>query len=311
MKKTMKDFDLFEEVDLGFDPKSKEMKTFLTNITPTIAAYILANHNKDNRKVVKSQVKKIAKSIREDGWLEDGQPLTFNVDGNITEFQHRLLAIIEAGVTIRCVVVLGVAPGCFTKCAPAKPRKAEDEIQRKDKTATQSEASTLRQLLKRRQGNPLTIQNAIDKWIIWREYVRSGRTLVDGFFDSVSEYDSWERTFAAWAALMGSINESEVAETFLSLLQSEILDDESACCLTREFKSFFEDNSVYLSATGRTDMVYYLLCIASDRLKKQSDGEILLGVTVDKLTHDTLKKSGFYRKFLENVDNIQISKPPF
>ena len=58
-------------------------------------------------------------------------------------------------------------------------------------------------------------------------------------------------------------------------------------------------------------MIYYLLCIASDRLKKQSDGEIQLGVTPDKLNHDALKRSGFYRKFLENVDNIQISKPPF
>ena len=86
---------------------------------------------------------------------EDGQPLTFNNDGNITEFQHRLFAIVETGVTVRVVVVLGVDVGCFTKCAPTKPRKAEDgEIQRKDKTATQSGASTLRQLLKRRQGDP-------------------------------------------------------------------------------------------------------------------------------------------------------------
>lgn len=68
MKKTIKEFDLLENVDLGFDPKSKEIKTFLMNITPEIAAYILANHNKDNRKVVKSQVKKIASSIRKDGW---------------------------------------------------------------------------------------------------------------------------------------------------------------------------------------------------------------------------------------------------
>ena len=303
----MKEFDLYEDVGLGFNPKSKEMKTFLMNVTPEIAAYILANHNKDNRKVVRSQVKKIADSIRKDGWLEDGQPLTFNIDGNITEFQHRLYAIVETEVTVRVVVVLGVDVGCFTKCAPAKPRKAEDEIQRKDKTATQSEASTLRQLLKRRQGVPLTIQNAIKNWVFWKKYVREGRKLVDGFFDSVSEYASWERTFAAWAALMLSIGEEETAETFLSLLQSEILDDESACCLTREFKFFFEENSVYLSATGRTDMIYYLLCIASDRLKKQSDGEIQLGITTDKLNHDSLKKGGFYRKFLENVNNIQVS----
>ena len=58
-------------------------------------------------------------------------------------------------------------------------------------------------------------------------------------------------------------------------------------------------------------MIYYLLCIASDRLKKQTDGEIQLGVTPDKLNHDVLKKSGFYRKFLENVNNVQVARLPF
>lgn len=185
---------------LGFDPCSKEYKTFIIDVTPSIAKYILEHHNKDNRKIVKSQVKSIARSIRKDGWLEDGQPLTFNVEGNITEAQHRLLAIIETGVTVRMIVVLGVDIGCFTKCAPAKPRKAEDEIQRKDKTATQSEVSTLRQVLVRRQGVKLTIQNAIEQWLGWRYVVREGRKLVDEFFDSVDDYNPWERTFAAWVS---------------------------------------------------------------------------------------------------------------
>ena len=51
--------------------------------------------------------------------------------------------------------------------------------------------------------------------------------------------------------------------------------------------------------------------MASDRLKKQTDGEIQLGVTPDKLNHDALKKSGFYRKFLENVNNVQVARLPF
>ena len=81
-----------------------------------------------------SQVNKIAKSIRTDGWLRDGQPLTFNIEGNITEGQHRLHAIVAEDVTVPMIVVLGVQLDCFTNVAPASPRRPEDEIQRKDKS---------------------------------------------------------------------------------------------------------------------------------------------------------------------------------
>ena len=291
---------------LGFNPYSKEADSFIIEITPEQAQYILDNHNEDNRKLVKSQVNNIVRSINNDGWLFDGQPLTFNIEGNITEFQHRLHAIVETGVTAKISVTLGVATGCFTKCAPAKPRKAEDEIQRKDKTATQSEASTLRQVLIRRKGAKLTIQNAIDQWRCWKAYVRNGRKLVDTFFDEIDKYNPWERTFAAWAALMKSIGQEKIVEDFLDLLQSEIKDDTSPCCLTREFKEFFEKESVYMSNAGRTEFVYQLLCVASDRMIKDPTGNIQLNLKIDKCNHEYLSKKGVYRKFLENPQNIVL-----
>ena len=120
---------------LGFNPISNTISTFEMDVSPQMAQYILIHHNKDNRKVTNSQVNKISKSIREDGWLRDGQPLTFNVEGNITEGQHRLHAIVAEGVTVPMVIVLGVELDCFTNVAPAKPRRPEDEIQRNDKSA--------------------------------------------------------------------------------------------------------------------------------------------------------------------------------
>ena len=291
---------------LGFNPYSKEADAFLIEITPEQAQYILDYHNGDNRKLVKSQVNNIVKSINKDGWLFDGQPLTFNIEGNITEFQHRLHAIVETGVTAKISVTLGVETGCFTKCAPAKPRKAEDEIQRKDKTATQSEASTLRQVLIRRKGAKLTIQNAIDKWELWKTYVRDGRKLVDTFFAETDEYNPWERTFAAWGALMKSIGQEKIVTDFLDLLESEIKDDTSPCCLTREFDDFFCKHQVRMSNTGRTELVWQLLCVASDRMIKDPTGNTQLNLKIDKCNHEYLSKKGVYRKFLENPQNIVL-----
>ena len=176
----------FNETILGFNPISNDIEVFEHTITPQIAQYILIHHNKDNRKITNSQVNKIAKSIRTEGWLKDGQPLTFNKEGNITEGQHRLHAIVSEDVTVPMIVVLGVELDCFTNIAPPKPRKPDDEIQRKDKSAKPAEISSLRQLLKRRQGVQLSMKNAIIQWKYWKGDVRSGLDLVDGFFDEVS-----------------------------------------------------------------------------------------------------------------------------
>lgn len=302
----------FQDTILGFNPVSVDVDVFQIEVTPQMAQYILIHHNKDNRKVTNSQVNKIAKSIRTDGWLRDGQPLTFNVEGNITEGQHRLHAIVAEDATVPMIVVLGVQLDCFTNVAPAKPRRPEDEIQRKDKSAKPAEVSTLRQLLKRRQGAQLSMKNAITQWEFWRADVRDGLDLVDGFFDEVSQFDPWKRTFSAWAALMISIGEREGAENFLDMLADQILREPPHCKLAIGFQNFLMDGFfVYGSNAGRTDIIFMLLCVAADRVLKKPNGEIELNIKSDQLNHTNLKNSGVYRKFLENVDNIQASPLPF
>ena len=112
---------------------------------------------------------------------------------------NRLHAIVAEDVTVPMIVVLGVQLDCFTFRGIILKilRRPEDEIQRKDKSATLDEVSTLRQLLKRRQGAQLSMKNAITQWEFWRKDIREGLDLVDGFFDEVSQFDPWKRTFSA------------------------------------------------------------------------------------------------------------------
>ena len=144
---------------LGFDPYQQEYETFMTDLTPEMEQYVLDNHNKDNRKIKPSQTNKIAKNIRDFKFFEDGGALTFNKEGNITEFQHRLEAMVRENVTARVPVVLGVEPECFTKTAAPKPRRPEDEIQRKYPHAKDSEITVVREIQKRRLDEALTMQN--------------------------------------------------------------------------------------------------------------------------------------------------------
>ena len=50
--------------------------------------------------------------------------------------------------------------------------------------------------------------------------------------------------------------------------------------------------------------MWSLLCICADRLKKEPTGEIQLGVTLPECSHHAMKIKGFYRKFLDDPQNI-------
>lgn len=289
---------------LKFNPTSQKYETFMTTLTPEMAKYILINHNKDNRKTSKGQVNKIYKSIIKDGWLNDGGALTFNNQGNITEFQHRLEALVKADMSIEVPIVLGVKPDCFTKTAPAKPRTPKDEIQRKDDTALESEVSTLRELLLRRGGDKLCMNNAIEKWNYWKEYVREGVKMVDSFFNNVEVYNPFKRTFTAWAALSIFTIDNEHADNFLELLKNHISNQETTV-LTTTFFNFFKEYSWEMSNSGRPEFIYKCLCVALDKIKKSPDGNIEFGNTLDQMDSSKLIQKGTYRQFLEDANNIK------
>ena len=187
---------------LGFNPFSKKEDVFIVMMTPKMAQFILDYHNNDNRKIVPTQLATIRKSADQYGWLFDGGACVFTVEGNLTEFQHRLVNIVNRDETVKVIVVTGVNPEVFVKAAPAKNRTVTDVINKKDKTASNDEVTTLRQLLKRRAGTgntakgcpSLNMTNAVELWEEWKPYIRQGMKLTEEFFDGkVTSFDPWQR----------------------------------------------------------------------------------------------------------------------
>lgn len=287
--------------NLPFNPSSTEYAAKIYQITPNQAQYILDYHNKDNRKICKSQVGKILRSIEDDGWLLDGQPITFNTQGNLTEAQHRLAAIAkfyDRDREFEVIIVTGVALDCFSKCALAKPRRAVDEIQRKDKTALVSEVAILGDLMKRRRGEKLSINNAVYHWELWKEDIRRGVDLIDSFVTNTEKFSSQTKTLGAWASLCVNGKYANEASSFLELLEEEVLSVEPTTRLTTDFISYWNENAVDLSNEGRLVLFYQLLCVATDRMISRDDGKIELDVTAADLQHSSLSNRGVYRKFL-------------
>jgi len=293
------DMELTENQILSFNPITTEKKAFVTKIKPAQAKYILDNHNKDNRKLCPSQVNKIGQSVKAFGWLFDGNPIIFNVSGNITESQHRLTHIAndpDPDAEYEVVVVLGVELDTFSNAAIAKPRRAHDEIYRKDNSVDASQTAILGDLLKRRGNKPsLNINNAVKQWFDWKDDIKKAEKICNTFLTETEDFSTQTKTIGAWTTLCVNAKLGEEAEMFLDLLKAELLGD-STCRLTSDFVEYWKDHTWNESNEGKLKVLYMMLCVAIDRILKKPDGSISFNMTPSKLDPKSL--NGVYRKFL-------------
>jgi hypothetical protein len=287
---------------LPFNPKSDIYDTFKVDITPEMAQHILDYFNKDNRKISKSQVNKIFRSIENDNWLLDGQPMTFNTDGNLTEFQHRLAAISKCTPdrTFTVIVVVGVQPECFSKTATNKKRNPIDEIQRKYSKAHKDEVSILGDILKRQRKWRLSMQNAISSYENWFKNISNSLKVSGDYENLMDKFSLQRKTVRAYVALCERYGYLEECKTFLELLDNELDEDADSpiSTLSTQFLNFWNSTAVDLSNEKRMDVLYSMLCVATDRIIMRDDGMIELNVVSSDLEHVEIERQGVYRKFL-------------
>ena len=291
---------VFDKV-LPFNPKTDVYESFSIDLTPEQAQYILDFHNKDNRKLSKSQVTRITRSIENDNWLLDGQPITFNVDGNLTEGQHRLSAIVRGkkDKTYKVIIVTGVAKDTFSKTATNKKRNPIDEIQRKYRKATNLEVSILGDLLKRRRVNRLTMQNAIFNYEDWDRNIKSAIKSTGDFEEVLNKYSLQRKTVGAYIALCGRFGFYEECKTVLDLLDTELKDDQDPVLLPMQFIQHWNRSAVDLSNEKRMDLLYAMLCYATDRVMKREDGAIpFLPDNFTSFEHCDMEQTEVYRRLL-------------
>lgn len=79
----------------------------LTLVTPGMAREWLAA-NSGNRTVRANAVSRLASVIRGGGWQVTHQGIAFLDDGTLADGQHRLLAIVQAGVAVEVVITRGM-----------------------------------------------------------------------------------------------------------------------------------------------------------------------------------------------------------
>jgi len=103
------------------------MRTEILKVTPKMAAEFLSKNN-NNRKISKTVVRRYSTQMENNEWLLSPDGLSFDLDGNIVNGQHRLSAVIESKKTINFIVTHDVPKGIFAIIDTGKNRSGGDVL---------------------------------------------------------------------------------------------------------------------------------------------------------------------------------------
>lgn len=120
-------------------------------VTPQLAKDWL-NQNENNRRLRPGVVDAYARQMRNGRWPFTGEPIQRDVNGNLINGQHRLSALVEAGVTLPFVVVSGLPPEVADVVDTQARRSAGDMLERYGELHTRSLGSAVRIALLQEQG---------------------------------------------------------------------------------------------------------------------------------------------------------------
>lgn len=100
--------------------------TCIEKITPELAKSYLDTCNIDNRKIRPGMVSKYANYMITGEWVLSDQCISFDLTGKLINGQHRLLAIVQSGVTIKAMVARHMPEDSFKYLDQGATRSKSD-----------------------------------------------------------------------------------------------------------------------------------------------------------------------------------------
>lgn len=99
----------------------------VVNIRPELAQFWL-RRNANNRNLRDDTVLMYAADMEAGNWLMTGEAIKFDTSGNLLDGQHRLHAIVTAGVPVRMMVMTGITPEAQRVMDSGVKRTASDAL---------------------------------------------------------------------------------------------------------------------------------------------------------------------------------------
>lgn len=114
-------------------------------IDPDTARELLGR-NTHNRPPRKMAVDSYAQDMGNGDWRWTGDPIRLAIDGTVLDGQHRLLAVIESGVTLPFLVVSGLPMEAQENIDAGVPRKFQDVLALRGEASASSLAALVRKV---------------------------------------------------------------------------------------------------------------------------------------------------------------------
>lgn len=99
----------------------------IAEVTPHLATEML-KRNTDNRQLYTNQVTSLVADIKGGRWHLNGEAIVFAASGELNDGQHRLRAIVEAGVAVQSALVFGVSRESRITLDSGRRRYAQDHL---------------------------------------------------------------------------------------------------------------------------------------------------------------------------------------
>jgi len=147
---------------------NREMTTW-EEITPQKAQEYLAM-NKNNRNVMPKVVDSYAKDLVEGKWIIGTSSICFDINGNLIDGQHRLHAIIKAGIPVRMEVKRNLSEDAFKAMDIGKIRQAKDMFNIAGVNNYQNLAGVIKLALQFEQESFARISKRMSNPELWEVY---------------------------------------------------------------------------------------------------------------------------------------------
>ncbi|MEU9670354.1 hypothetical protein AB0E25_33235 [Streptomyces bobili] len=121
-------------------------------VTPDLAKEWL-DRNVHNRPIRKNKVVNYARDMQAGNWALNGEAVKFAVDGVLLDGQHRLLAIVAAGIPVQMLVVTGLANNTQTTMDSGVKRTTGDAFSLEGQKNSQMLAAILKKAWMWEQGD--------------------------------------------------------------------------------------------------------------------------------------------------------------
>lgn len=113
---------------LSKNAKPQDVRIDIVDVTPEQASHWLEHCNTRNRKASKPIVKAYAEDMANNRWEFTSQGISFYKDGTLADGQHRLMAIVESGKTVKMIITYGLSQSAINGIDQHKIRSVHDVL---------------------------------------------------------------------------------------------------------------------------------------------------------------------------------------